>query len=136
MPDSIYNPVTAERVVTIIQARMGSERLPGKVMAPILGTPLLALIIKRISSSRLHGKLVVATTREAEDDAIEDLMNQLGVSCFRGATEDCLDRYYEAATNYQAEVVIRLTGDNPLIDDEFLDWVMSQFLATDPRCDY
>jgi len=136
MPDSIYNPVTAERVVTIIQARMGSERLPGKVMAPILGTPLLGLIIKRISSSRLLGKLVVATTREAEDDAIEDLMNRLGVSCFRGATEDCLDRYYEAATNYQAEVVVRLTGDNPLIDDEFLDWVMSQFLATDPRCDY
>lgn len=136
MPDSISKDSAAARVVTIIQARMGSERLPGKVLAPILGTPLLALIIKRISVSRMGGPVVVATTREPEDDAVAELVLRLGVNCFRGATEDCLDRYYEAARNCQAEVVVRLTADNPLIDHEFLDWVVSEFFATDPRCDY
>jgi len=136
MPDSIYNTETTKKIVTIIQARMGSERLPGKVLAPIIGTPLLALIIKRILSSRRLGTLVVATTTETRDDAVADLMSELGVNCFRGDPEDCLDRYYKAATEYEAEVVVRLTGDNPLIDHQFLDWVVNAFLTTEPQSDY
>jgi spore coat polysaccharide biosynthesis protein SpsF len=84
----------------------------------------------------LRGELVVATTEEAKDDAIEHLTSRLGVNCFRGANEDCLDRYYQAATKYEAEVIVRLTGDNPLIDHEFIDWALSEFFGTDPRCDY
>lgn len=124
------------RVVTIIQARMGSERLPGKVLATICGSPILALIIRRISPSRLRGELVVATTERPEDDVIEDLSSRLGVSCFRGATEDCLDRYYQAAKRFQAQTVVRLTADNPLIDHSFLDWALGEFLAAAPGCDY
>lgn len=124
------------RVVTIIQARMGSERLPGKVLATLCGSPILALLIKRISPSRLRGELVVATTKTAEDDVIEDLSSRLGISCFRGATEDCLDRYYQAAKRFQAQTVVRLTADNPLIDHSFLDWTLGEFLAAVPSCDY
>jgi spore coat polysaccharide biosynthesis protein SpsF len=124
------------RVVTIIQARMGSERLPGKVLVPICGSPILALIIKRISPAELRGQLVVATTERSEDDVIEDLCAQLDVSCFRGATEDCLDRYYHAAKKFQAQTVVRLTADNPLIDHSFLDWTLREFLAAAPECDY
>ena len=124
------------KVVTIIQARMGSERLPGKVLATICGSPILGLIIKRISPSRLRGELVVATTEQPEDDVIEDLSSRLGVICFRGATEDCLDRYYQAAKKFQAQTIVRLTADNPLIDHSFLDWALGEFLTATPRCDY
>src|SRR6516164_455352 len=136
MPDSTYKYGDAAKIVTIVQARMGSERLPGKVLAPVLGLPLLALIIKRISPAKKLGTLVVATTEQPEDDAVEELLLDLGVNCFRGSTEDCLDRYYKAAQAYQAQVVVRLTGDNPLIDHDFLDWVVNEYFATDPQCDY
>ena len=136
MPDSISKARPAGRVVTIIQARMGSERLPGKVLANIGENPMLGLIIKRISLSRLSNQLVVATTRQPEDDAIEELSLRLGVECFRGATEDCLDRYYQAARTFQAETVVRLTADNPLVDHSFLDWSLEEFLTGTPRCDY
>jgi spore coat polysaccharide biosynthesis protein SpsF len=135
MPVSISKANAMGRVVTIIQARMGSERLPGKVLATINGSPILALIIKRISPSRLRGELVVATTEQPEDDVIEDLSCRLGVSCFRGATEDCLDRYYQAAKRFQAQTVVRLTADNPLIDHGFLDWALGEFAAA-PGWDY
>ena len=136
MPDSISKAKPAGKVVTIIQARMGSERLPGKVLANIGENPMLGLIIKRISPSRLSDQLVVATTRQPEDDAIEDLSSRLGVECFRGASEDCLDRYYQAATAFQAETVVRLTADNPLIDHDFLDWALDEFLTSTPAYDY
>ena len=136
MPDSISKANDMGRVVTIIQARMGSQRLPGKVLATVGGTPILGLIIKRISTARLSGEIVVATTQRHEDDAIEQLSTQFGVTCFRGADEDCLDRYYQAAKSFQAETVVRLTADNPLIDDSLLDWALEEFFAAKPRCDY
>lgn len=136
MPDSISKMSGKGRVVTIIQARMGSQRLRGKVLADIGGNPLLSVIIKRISPARLIGELVVATTQRPEDDIIEQLAARLGVSCFRGADEDCLDRYYHAAKSFQAETVVRLTGDNPLIDASLLDWAVDEFLTAEPRCDY
>ncbi len=115
---------------------MGSTRLPGKVLASVAGQPMLALIIKRVLPARYIDQLVVATTRLSQDDPIEALVTDLGIPCFRGAEEDCLDRYYQAARQFEAEVVVRLTGDNPLIDPAFVDWVVEQYLSSDPPCDY
>ena len=124
------------RIVAILQARMGSSRLPGKVLASVAGQPMLALIIKRVLPARYIAQLVVATTQLPQDDTIEALMNDLGIPCFRGAEEDCLDRYYQAARQFEAEIVVRLTGDNPLVDSVFVDWVVRQYLSADPPYDY
>jgi spore coat polysaccharide biosynthesis protein SpsF len=124
------------KVVAIIQTRMGSSRLPGKALSLVSGQPLLALIVKRILPSKYIDQLVVATTKLSHDDAIEVLANELNVPCFRGSEEDCLDRYYQAAKKYKADIIVRLTGDNPLIDSGFVDWMMEQYLSADPPYDY
>jgi len=124
------------RVVAILQARMGSSRLPGKVLASVAGQPMLALIVKRVLPMQCVNQLVVATTQLPQDDKIEALVNNLGIPCFRGAEEDCLDRYYQAARQFGAEVVVRLTGDSPLLESGFVDWVVKQYLSANPPFDY
>ena len=137
MRDSICKVVEANRkVVAILQARMGSSRLPGKVLASVAGQPMLALIVKRVLPVQCVDQLVVATTQLPQDDQIEALANNLGIPCFRGAEEDCLDRYYQAARQFEAEVVVRLTGDSPLLDTGFVDWVVKQYLSANPPYDY
>ena len=137
MRDSICKVVEANRrVVAILQARMGSSRLPGKVLASVAGQPMLALIVKRVLPMQCVDQLVVATTQLPQDDQIEALANNLGIPCFRGAEEDCLDRYYQAARQFEAEVVVRLTGDSPLLDTGFVDWVVKQYLSANPPYDY
>lgn len=115
---------------------MGSSRLPGKVLASVAGQPMLALIIKRVLPTRCIDQLVVATTQLPQDDPIEALVSDLGISCFRGAEEDCLDRYYQAARQFEADVVVRLSGDNPLVDSGFVDSVVKQYLSANPPYDY
>lgn len=127
---------TNQRVVAILQARMGSSRLPGKVLASVMGRPMLALIVKRVLPARCIDQLVVATTQSPQDDPIESLVSDLGIPCFRGAEEDCLDRYYQAARQFGAEAVVRLTGDNPLVDSDFVDWVVKEYLSANPPYDY
>lgn len=124
------------KVVAIIQARMGSKRLPGKILAPVAGEPLLAHIVNRISPAKLIDQLIVATTQSPNDNDVEKLMNKLNVPCFRGSEEDCLDRFYQAAKKYGADIIVRLTGDNPLIDSEFVDWMIEQYLLFSPPYDY
>jgi spore coat polysaccharide biosynthesis protein SpsF len=125
-----------QKIVGILQARMGSTRLPGKVLAPILGRPLLARLLERIRPARLVDQWIVAATHLPPDDAVESLVAQMGFPCFRGHPDDCLDRYYQAASTYSASHIVRVTGDNPLVDAGFVDWVVEQYLASDPRCDY
>ncbi len=108
-------------IVAILQARMGSSRLPGKVMMSILGRPMLELQIERIRRAVLIDKLVVATTANPEDDEIEQLCTSLNINCFRGSEEDLLDRYYESAKQFQADYIVRLTGDDPLTDPNLID---------------
>jgi spore coat polysaccharide biosynthesis protein SpsF len=115
---------------------MGSTRLPGKALADLGGQPMLARIVKRVAPARCLDQLVVATTRLPKDDPIESLARDLGVPCFRGEEQDCLDRYYQAATQHRADIVVRLTGDNPLVDHHFVDWVIGQYAASEPACDY
>lgn len=108
-------------IVGILQARMGSCRLPGKVMMPILGKPMLMLQIERIKRATLIDNLIVATTDKELDNQIEDLCKLLKVSCFRGSENDLLDRYYKAAKKFNADFIVRLTGDDPLTDPELIN---------------
>lgn len=128
--------MSRNRVVAILQARVGSSRLPGKVLADLGGQPLLGQIVRRLALAREIDRLVIATTDLPQDDQIEALATRLGVPCFRGAEEDVLDRYYQAARLFGAEVVVRVTGDNPLVDGVLVDWVVDHVMASDPPFDY
>ena len=125
----------ARKIVGILQARMGSTRLPGKTLATVLGCPMLSVILERVKPAHLVEQWVVATTSLPQDDVLEDLVAKSGFACFRGHPEDCLDRYYQAATAHSASLVVRLTADNPLVDAGLVDWVVDEFRQT-PSCDY
>lgn len=120
----------------IVQARMGSSRLPGKTLAQVLGRPMLQVLMERVLPARRINPWIIATTQLAMDDPLEELARKLEVACFRGSENDCLDRYYQAARHANAAVVVRLTGDNPLMDASFVDWAVLQFLNSDPPIDY
>jgi spore coat polysaccharide biosynthesis protein SpsF len=124
------------RVVAILQARMASTRLPGKVFANIIGQPMIGLIVSRLRPAQLVEEFVIATTRLPEDQQIEDYAKAHGIACLRGSKDDLLDRFFQAATTHHADVVVRLTADNPFVDSEFLDWVISHYLSGRPVYDY
>lgn len=105
----------------VIQARMGSTRLPGKVLLPIGDRPLLGHIVMRLTRLQNPVPIVIATSTDSRDDAVAFYCRQAGVSCFRGDELDVLGRYYQCAIHYDFEHVVRLTGDNPFIDVEELD---------------
>ena len=121
---------TPHKVLAIMQARMSSTRFPGKVLKEVNGTPLLAYEIARLARSTTIDKLVVATTLEPEDAAIVALCDKLGIDSFRGSLEDVLSRYVECAKKYpEYDVIVRVTGDCPLIDPEIVDKVVTFFTA-------
>jgi spore coat polysaccharide biosynthesis protein SpsF len=124
------------RVVTVIQARTGSSRLPGKVLLPAVGKPLLALMIERVRRASRVGTVVLATTSEPEDRPIADLGLALGVDVYRGHPTDCLDRHVGAARQRNAEVVVKIPSDCPLIDPGVIDRVLSVFLDDPDRYEY
>ena len=116
-------------VVAIIQARMSSSRLPGKVLLPLVEKPVLAHVIERLSYSRLIEKIVVATSVDSSDDPIANFCRENHVLCFRGSLEDVLDRYYRAAIENHADSVVRITADCPVIDPVVVDAVITGFLS-------
>jgi len=124
------------KVVAIIQARMGSTRLLGKVMKDILGKPVILWDIDRISFSKLIDEIVVAIPYAKENDVIADTIKEYNdkIVTTRGSEDDVLDRYYKAAVQTNADVVVRITSDCPLIDPVVIDQVIKQFLDND--CDY
>ena len=112
----------------IIQARMGSSRLPGKTMMKIdEQNPLLYYVIKQIQFSKLIDKIVVATTELSEDDIIFNFVKSLGIECFRGSEKDVLDRHYQCAKKYSFSTIVRIPSDKPLIDPEIIDLVINKF---------
>jgi len=110
--------------VGIIQARMGSRRLPGKVLRDIQGKTMLERVVERARQARSLDAFVVATTTEAQDVAVVQECTRLGVPSFRGSQDDVLDRYHHAATESHAEEVVRITSDCPLLDPEVVDRVV------------
>jgi spore coat polysaccharide biosynthesis protein SpsF len=117
----------AKEILCIIQARVGSIRLPGKVLLPLGGKAVLERIIERIKDSKKIDKIIVATSVQAEDDKISDLCQKINIDCFRGSENDVLDRYYQAAKDSGFSNVVRITGDCPLIDPEIIDQVVELF---------
>ena len=123
-------------IIAIIQARMGSSRLPGKVLAEIHGRPMIAWVVERARKAKLLDAVVVATTVDASDDAVAALCETRGYTYVRGRAADVLYRYVQAAEMYSADVVVRLTGDCPLIDPDVIDTTIQAFLDSDPPSVY
>jgi spore coat polysaccharide biosynthesis protein SpsF len=120
------------KVVAIVQARMGSTRLPGKVLQDLEGETVLARVVKRLGRAHLINELLVATTDRPADDAIVKECSSLGVPVSRGDQNDVLDRYFRASQLAKAEIVVRITSDCPLIDPEITDRTIAAFLGARP----
>ena len=116
------------KVTAIIQARMGSTRLPGKVMKHLTGKTVLQHVIDRVASARLLDEVIVATTISPQDDIIVTEAQKAGAKIFRGSEDDVLARYYHAAKTYKAEIIVRVTSDCPLFDPQILDEMLGIFL--------
>lgn len=115
------------KTVAIVQARMGSKRLPGKVLRPILEKTMLAHLLKRLSGAQKVEHIVVATSTGQADDPIAEQAKNLGFSCFRGSEGDVMDRVYQAAQMYDADPIVRITADCPLLDPAIVDLVITEF---------
>lgn len=118
-------------ILGVLQARMSSSRLPGKVLAPIEGAPMIIRQLERIRRSRLIEKVVVATSNDSSDDVLVSFLESRDIECFRGELSDVLARYMGVLQELDPRVVVRLTADCPLTSASVIDQVISQFLAAD-----
>lgn len=126
----------AVRTVIVVQARMSSSRLPGKVMLPVLGKSLLYRMIERLKMVHHKVHIVIATSREKEDDIIEKESLSMGVACFRGSLDNLLDRHYQAACLFNVDHVVKIPSDCPLIDAQIIDEVLRYYFAAKGKYDY
>ena len=118
---------------------MGSTRLPGKIMLPLIGKPVLYRVIERILDSRTVDKIIIATTIKPNNDCVVSVAKEMKVDYYRGSEEDVLSRYYESATKFKLDIVIRITSDCPLIDPDIIDEMVKKFKKINMknrRCDY
>lgn len=113
--------------IIIIQARMGSSRLPGKVMKEIRNKPLLYYMINQVKACTKVSEIIIATTTLNEDEKIVSFGNSIGVKVFRGSSEDVLDRYHSCAGEHQSKDIVRLCADSPFIDYNVIDQCISKF---------
>lgn len=115
------------KTVAIIQARMGSTRLPGKILKEIMGKTVLQHVVERVQQVESIDEIVIATTTHAQDDVVVQAAIDYGVAYFRGSQDDVLERYYLAAKENKANVVVRITSDCPLIDPKVTDEIIKFF---------
>lgn len=120
------------KIVAIVQARMGSTRLPGKVLRDLAGETMLARVVRRLRRAHRIDEVLVATTDQSSDDAIVDECRKLSIPVSRGDQDDVLDRYFKAAELTCADVIVRITSDCPLIDPEITDTTIQAFLDKSP----
>jgi spore coat polysaccharide biosynthesis protein SpsF (cytidylyltransferase family) len=116
-------------IIGIVQARMGSTRLPGKVLAPILGKPMIWRILERVMRARCLDRTVIATTTEPSDDELATFAEENDIGCYRGSVDDIVDRYCGAAQHFKADIIVRIWGDCPFIDPEVIDQAVDRLLA-------
>ena len=135
---SVVNSITmTKKVVAIIQGRMSSSRLPGKILADIAGQPMLQRVFVRTSRAASVTETIFATTSDPSDDPVAEYCGFSGIPCTRGSLYDVLDRYYQTARAAKAEVVVRVTADCPMIDPGLIDEVVRTLLETrDLRFDF
>lgn len=113
-------------ILAILQARMSSSRLPGKVLTPILGVPMLQHQLQRLNQCKSIDKLIVATSTQSSDDPLASMCEQIGQACYRGDLNNVLKRFYDCAEQEQPDHIVRLTGDCPLIDAAVVDAVVNK----------
>src|SRR4030042_2267264 len=121
-------------IVALFQTRMGSSRLPGKVMMPIGGKPVLWHVVERVKRAKLINQVVVATSTNPEDKKIVDFCEINNIEVFKGSENDVLDRYFKCAKKYHAKFIVRITADCPLIDPQLIDKLIRKFFKG--RYDY
>lgn len=124
------------KVLTLLQARLGSSRFPGKVLKPLGSGTVLSEMVGRVKAAREAGQVVVATTTDASDDAVVDACDALEVECFRGHPLDLLDRHYRAQEKYRPDITVKIPTDCPLIDPTVIDQVIGAFLVSSGKYDY
>ena len=117
-----------QTVVAIVQARMGSSRLPGKVLMKVCGRTMLEWVVQRAGTASLIDAIVVATTTDESDNVLVKFCDEKKISCQRGSPQDVLDRYYKTAQIFQADIIVRLTADCPLLDGKLIDEVIKPVL--------
>ena len=116
-------------IVSIIQARMAARRLPGKVMLDIAGKSMIARVVERARRAERVNKFIIATTTDISDDPLVEFCKKRNYPYERGSMHDVLDRYYQAAKIHQADVIVRITADCPLIDPQVIDLTVDAFLG-------
>jgi spore coat polysaccharide biosynthesis protein SpsF len=121
--------ITSANTIAIIQARMSSSRLPGKVLLDIGGQPMLGRVVERTRRAGRVQRVVVATTTSPDDDPIAKFCSERGYYCFRGSLHDVLERYYQAASQFEAEIIVRVTADCPVIDPSLIDQTVDAFMG-------
>ncbi|GAB3357403.1 cytidylyltransferase domain-containing protein [Modestobacter lapidis] len=124
------------RVAAVVQARMGSTRLPGKVLRPLGGRPVLSWVLRAVEASGCADEVVVATTVLPEDDPVEQWARESGVAVVRGSADDVLARYLDALAAHPADAVVRLTADCPLLDPALLRGVVALWRSAPDAYDY
>ncbi len=116
--------------IAFVQARVGSERLEAKVLKPLLGKPMILHVLDRLSRSSQIDKVILATSDLPENDPLVELVSEAGYTVFRGSEDNVLDRYYQATEMFDADTIIRVTGDCPLIDPGIVDKVMYRYFSS------
>lgn len=125
-----------QKINIIVQARMGSTRLPGKILKPIMGRPMMDYLLERVQGIQIPHSLIIATTTNPQDDAIESFAKQKSILVFRGSEEDVLDRYYQTCCMYPADIIVRITGDCPLIDPAIIKRGIAIMQENSKKLDY
>ncbi len=125
--------MTNPKCTAIVQARTGSSRLPGKIFKDLCGSPILWHVWNRLSHAKLIDKIVIATTTLPEDNKVEEFCRINQILFYRGSSHDVLSRYYEAAKKFDADIIIRVTSDCPVIDPTIIDLIVGKFLDNNKK---